>query len=101
MWSVWKTLSARESAAKEAYEEAGVSGDVAPDPLGSYRVKKWGAHCEVLVFPMKVSDVLAEEDWEERHRGRHWVAPEQAAVMLKEKRLRKLVKRLPDYLGSA
>lgn len=92
-------LSPQESAAKEAYEEAGVSGEIAAEPLGSYKVKKWGAKCTVAVYPMKVSSMLTEDEWEESHRGRHWVSPEQAALWLKEKALRKLVKKLPARLG--
>jgi len=87
-------LSPRESAAKEALEEAGIEGEVADAALGSYTCEKWGATCTVAVYPMKVTRLIAEEDWEERHRGREWVSPEKAARELKQRELAPLVKKL-------
>jgi len=87
-------LSPRESAAKEAREEAGIEGEIAETELGSYTCEKWGATCTVAVYPMEVTRVIPEEDWEERHRGREWVSPEKAASQLKQRELRPLVKKL-------
>ena len=87
-------LSPRESAAKEAREEAGIEGVIAETALGSYTCEKWGATCTVAVYPMEVTRVIPEEDWEERHRGREWVSPEKAASQLKQRELRPLVKKL-------
>ena len=87
-------LSPRESAAKEAREEAGIEGEIAETALGSYTCEKWGATCTVAVYPMKVTRVIPEEDWEECHRGREWVSPEKAASQLKQTELRPLVKKL-------
>ena len=87
-------LSPQESAAKEAMEEAGIEGEVADTALGSYTCEKWGATCTVAVYPMKVTRVIPEEEWEERHRGREWVTPDMAASKLKQKELRPLVKKL-------
>jgi phosphohistidine phosphatase len=91
-------LSPQESAAKEALEEAGVEGEVADSPLGSYVYEKWGATCTVTVYPMKVTRLVPEDEWEERHRGRQWVSPEKAARELKQKELRSLVKKLEATL---
>jgi phosphohistidine phosphatase len=91
-------LSPRESAAKEAWEEAGIEGEVAEAALGSYTCEKWGATCTVVVYPMKVTRVIPEEEWEESHRGREWVSPEKAAAQLKQKELRPLVKKLNAQL---
>jgi phosphohistidine phosphatase len=87
-------LSPRESAAKEALEEAGIEGEVAETALGSYTCEKWGATCTVAVYPMKVTRVISEDEWEESHRGREWVNPELAANKLKQQELRPLVKKL-------
>lgn len=87
-------LSPRESAAKEALEEAGIEGEVADTALGSYTCEKWGATCTVSVYPMKVTRLIAEQDWEESHRGREWVSPEKAARELKQRELAPLVKQL-------
>ena len=87
-------LSPRESVAKEALEEAGIEGEVADTALGSYTCEKWGATCTVSVYPMKVTRLIAEQDWEESHRGREWVSPEKAARELKQRELAPLVKQL-------
>ena len=55
-------LSPRESAAKEAWEEAGIEGEIAETALGSYSCEKWGATCTVAVYAMKVTRVIAEEE---------------------------------------
>jgi phosphohistidine phosphatase len=91
-------LSPQESAAKEALEEAGIEGEVADTALGSYTCEKWGATCTVAVYPMKVTRVIPEQEWEENHRGREWVTPEQAASQLKQEELRPLVKKLEAML---
>lgn len=87
-------LSAEDSAAKEAWEEAGVSGEILQPDLGRYRYEKWGAECTVTVFPMKVQHVVPEADWEESHRGREWVSPEAAKARLKQKALVPMIQEL-------
>lgn len=84
-------LSAQESAAREAEEEAGVRGPVHPDAIGTYRYEKWGATCEVAVYPMKVTDILNVDIWEESHRQRRWVAPDIAARHIKEDGLKAMI----------
>ena len=91
-------LSPQESAAKEALEEAGIEGEVAATALGSYTCEKWGATCTVAVYPMKVTRVIPDEEWEESHRGREWVTPGQAARQLKQEELRPLVNKLEAML---
>lgn len=91
-------LSAQESAAKEALEEAGVEGEVADSAVGSYTCEKWGATCTVAVYPMKVTRLIPEEEWEERHRGRQWLSSNKAARQLKQKELGPLVKKLESML---
>ncbi|SNT27958.1 NUDIX domain-containing protein [Tropicimonas sediminicola] len=83
--------SAQDSAAHEAEEEAGILGEVAAEPLGRYEVAKWGATCTVTVYPMKVTRVLGEDRWKERHRTRIWASPEQAVARLRDDGLRALV----------
>ena len=71
-------LSATESALREAWEEAGVRGELAGPPLGTYRYRKWGGHCTVTVHAM----VVAEEAlrWPEQEvRERRWFGAVEAA----------------------
>ena len=62
-------LAGGELAAKEAFEEAGLLGEVRPASLGSYRYSKALRHgaelpCRVEVFALDVAEMLAE--WPER-----------------------------------
>ena len=93
-------LTLQESAAQEAWEEAGVEGEVETLPLGSYRYEKWGGECTVHVYPMQVNRMLEEEAWEESHRGREWVSPKQAMLQLKQNELRPLIEALVKQLGK-
>ena len=69
-------MTPQASAAKEAREEAGVEGTVDGPSLGAFTYEKWGARVTCEVFPMLVTTVLDESEWEEPHRGRAWVPPE-------------------------
>jgi phosphohistidine phosphatase len=93
-------MSPQESAAREAAEEAGVEGIVATEPLGSYVYTKWGADCTCQVYPMQVTRELSAAEWPERHRGRFWVSPEEAATRLRQPELAPMVRVLAARLGT-
>jgi phosphohistidine phosphatase len=102
-WGVPKGISdpgqtLQESAAQEALEEAGAKGEVGTLPLGSYTYKKWGAKCLVHVYPMAVSHLLPESAWQESHREREWLSPQQAIERIKHKQLRPMIKALVKQL---
>ena len=88
-------LTPAESAAQEAFEEAGVRGPVDPAPLGAYSYSKRRRNgvsvpTEVQLFAMRVSDEL--EEWPERsQRERRWFSPEEAAQAVDEPDLRALL----------
>jgi len=88
------------TAAVEAYEEAGIKGDLLPQPIGSYRYgKHMGAGgddvpCEVTVFPMR--SVTQSKDWPERSKRRlQWFARTQAASQVEEEELADLIVNIP------
>ncbi len=72
-----------ESAAHEAYEEAGVEGDIEQTPIGSYILPVTPERpkpVQVQIFPMRVTH--QNENWKEKgQRYRHW------AVLTEAKRL--------------
>src|SRR5262249_53676649 len=69
--------TAAEMALQEAWEEAGLTGVLQPEPLGSFTYQKYGGTCHVTVFLMSVAQ--AAEDWPERTlRERIWVSPREA-----------------------
>lgn len=79
--------TAGETALVETWEEAGLVGTLAPEPVGSYVYHKNGAPHHVVVFLMNVSDVLA--DWPERgHRQRLWLPFADAVERVSEAALR-------------
>ena len=89
-------LSLAESAAHEALEEAGVVGDVAPEPLGLYhyvKEKKDGVlmPCDVAIFALEVTH--RRRTWPEKGvRQCLWLTPEQAAARVTEPGLRQALR---------
>jgi 8-oxo-dGTP pyrophosphatase MutT (NUDIX family) len=82
-----------ESAAKEAYEEAGVKGRANPKLLGEYQYKKWGGTCVVQVFGLEVTKVL--DSWPEGGvRQRKWLSKDRAVELLEEADLKKMLREL-------
>jgi 8-oxo-dGTP pyrophosphatase MutT (NUDIX family) len=90
-------LEAGESAAKEAYEEAGVRGELSQAPVGAYSYRKWGVQLDVDVYLLRVTAVL--DVWPEDRR-RRWLSPVRAAELLRELDLRRLVVAAPLLLAS-
>ena len=62
---VEKGLSPSESAAKEAYEEAGLIGVVHHKEAGQYRYRKFGKSFSVQVYPLFIETML--DEWDEMH----------------------------------
>lgn len=85
----------RGTAAREALQEAGITGRVSKAPIGSYTYIKRGIGgqnwpCSVDVFPMRVRKELA--DWREREqRTRQWFSFIEAADLVVEPGLRTLI----------
>ncbi len=92
-------LTPPESAAKEAWEEAGVRGRLRSEPLGSYRYRKWEGRCTVEVFLLEVESVA--ERWPEEHRTRRWAGVEDAARAVREPDLQSLIRAVPSALAPA
>lgn len=92
-------LSEAESAMQEAYEEAGIRGDVSAAPIGSYAYSKWGATCVVAVFLLDVHTVL--DTWPEAlFRQRRWLPVAAAAQAVEEPDLRAMILALPTLISA-
>lgn len=92
-----KRLKDPDAAAREAKEEAGVSGKVSRKPLGSFLYFKRqtdGFHeVKVAVYLFKVSKV--RKQWEEAdQRKRKWLSSREAALLVQEPALVTLIKQL-------
>ena len=84
-------LGPLDSAVQEAWEEAGVEGNVSPRTLGSYEYDKWGGTCSVQVYPL-LGERLAQT-WPERHRDRRWFEIAEAASRVDEPELKAIITR--------
>jgi 8-oxo-dGTP pyrophosphatase MutT (NUDIX family) len=83
--------TAAEMALQEAWEEAGLSGVLRPEPVGTFLYEKYGGTCHVTVFLMTVTDVA--EDWPERGlRQRAWLSPAEAVRRIDDIGLRAILR---------
>jgi 8-oxo-dGTP pyrophosphatase MutT (NUDIX family) len=94
-WPI-KRLTPSKSAAREAFEEAGVRGKIGARPIGNFRYKKAAnetgadADCEIKVFPLLVRRQSAT--WPESgQRMIQWVDPEKAISLIREPELKSIV----------
>jgi 8-oxo-dGTP pyrophosphatase MutT (NUDIX family) len=94
-WPI-KGLRPAKSAAREAFEEAGVTGRIGAKPVGLFTYDKLvdeaGAQttCEVKVYPLLVK--RQSEVWpESQQRTTQWVEPSRAIAMIKEPDLKKIL----------
>ncbi len=84
-----------ECAALEAFEEAGVRGNVAPEVLGSFHHRKQLKSgemvvCRVQVFALEVTE--AHDEWSEKaDRELAWCSIEEALARVGDGRLRRLI----------
>ena len=110
-WSIpkgWpsKGLTPSKSAAREAFEEAGVIGKIGARPIGGFRYTKVEnagdaeAECEVKVFPLLVkrqSLIWPESD----QRAVQWVDPEKAISLIGEPELKAIVAAFAKRVAAA
>jgi len=89
-------LSNADSAAREAYEEAGLLGDIEPVPVGAFAYEKARKGEEALssfsveVYRLRVDRQLTY--WPEAsQRSLVWVSPAQAQTMITNASLRALI----------
>jgi 8-oxo-dGTP pyrophosphatase MutT (NUDIX family) len=83
--------TACEIALQESWEEAGLTGVLQREPVGSYVYQKYGSTHHVLVFILHVTD--SAERWpEEALRRRVWLRPSEALERLDDPGLRDLIR---------
>ncbi len=99
----WTEKGMKDSAAAalEAFEEAGVKGNVSSKPIGSYNYTKiigpgFALACAVDVYPLEVKKHL--KDWPEKsQRERLWMSSGEAANRVAEPALADILRRFrPD-----
>jgi 8-oxo-dGTP pyrophosphatase MutT (NUDIX family) len=98
-----KGKAPHRSAAREAFEEAGVVGAIRRRSIGSFsyekRLKKGAlVECEVLVFALRVKG--QNNKWPERkEREVKWLSARAAAKAVREPQLGEIIRRLARTCG--
>lgn len=94
--------TAWECAAIEAAEEAGVTGEIETQPIGSYRTSAsadGGSLADVDIYPLRVE--LQLEVWKEMdQRLRHWAVLDEARRLMADPALGRLATKLHRRLLS-
>ena len=89
-------LSPSDNAAREAFEEAGVTGKVSARPVGTYHYLKekkdgTGVPCSVDVYALAVTKQL--DDWPEKNvRELAWMSVDQAVAQISEPGVRPILR---------
>ena len=88
--------SPREAALKECAEEAGISGTIVGEAVGSYPDRRRKRPCSVEMFLLRDGGGAI---WKEREsRERHWCGVDEASELLREEPVRGLLTRALELL---
>lgn len=96
-------MTAWDSAAMEALEEAGVVGEISQVAVGSYRASSGGSGATLIdvdLYPLRVTEQL--DEWREKgQRLRHWATLEEAKRLLADRSLSRLAEKVEAMHRSA
>ncbi len=92
-----KLMSPEKSAAKEAFEEAGVLGDVSKKFFAEYEYNKRGNKCHVRVYPLEVSKILVE--WDEMDKRDRRIVEVGAAIQLIKKEQKGILRKFQKMIN--
>jgi len=88
--------SPREAALKECAEEAGISGTIVGEAVGSYPDRRRKRPCSVEMFLLRYE---GEVIWKEQDsRQRHWCGFDEASELLRKEPVRELLARALELL---
>jgi phosphohistidine phosphatase len=82
-----------ESAVKEAFEEAGLIGNIDETISWQFRFRKWGGICDVKLYPMQVEKEL-EDFPENKVRAKKWLSVKDAVKLVKFEKVKECIKEL-------
>ena len=85
--------TAANSAAKEAWEEAGVCGIMENTAIASYTTRKWGCVCRVKIFLMRVTQEFADYP-EIMQRQRQWMSIAEAIQQVEKKKIKRILEQV-------
>lgn len=96
-WPI-KGLSPAETAAREAYEEAGLGGQISKKPIGEFNYDKrlndgTSQPCRVEVYALE--RMIQHREWpEQSQRKRKWFSVPEAAEAVQEPELKQIIRKL-------
>lgn len=94
-----RAMDSPDSAAKEAWEEAGVLGQVDANKIGTYEYHKRAKTYQVEVFLLSVETVL--KDWPEAStRKRQWLGVTKAVKQVESAELKRILKSSSNQITS-
>jgi 8-oxo-dGTP pyrophosphatase MutT (NUDIX family) len=97
--SISTGMTAWDSAAKEALEEAGVTGQIAKEPAGSYQNSDKGMVVDVDLYPLRVD--AQHETWDEMdQRLRHWALLAETRRLLDDRSLVRIAESFHKQLAT-
>ena len=82
----------QETAIKEAWEEAGVEGEIEGIEFARFEQRKWGGKCTIRVFILKVQAAL--DTWPENDTRVRRILPVREALELIVKRQKPVIQKL-------
>jgi 8-oxo-dGTP pyrophosphatase MutT (NUDIX family) len=85
-------MTPQDSAAKEAFEEAGIRGTVSADLFGTYQYQKWEGTCRVRLYLMRVNEEC--DVWPESFRTREWLTIDDAIERIEHSELKAILQNL-------
>jgi len=92
---IHRFLGAARSAAREAYEEAGVRGKIADDPVARYRQLKLISSDMMMPMLVEAFPLCVEEElpsWPEQgQRTRRWVTAKAMRKLVRDKAIRRML----------
>ncbi|GAB4318714.1 MAG: hypothetical protein Kow0059_12400 [Candidatus Sumerlaeia bacterium] len=93
-------LTPAEAAAREGFEEAGVQGKIASEPLGVYEYIRGQTKFRVTLYPLEV--VMIWDTWPEHsERRRRWTPVERLDAFVKNPTLLEVLRMLRPALERA
>jgi 8-oxo-dGTP pyrophosphatase MutT (NUDIX family) len=96
-WPI-KGLSPAQAAAREAYEEAGLGGQVSKKPIGAFEYGKRLANGQVQPTRVQVfalEQMVQHKDWPEQgQRKLQWFSVPEAAEAVQEPELKDIIRKL-------
>ena len=90
--------SPKEAAIREAWEEAGIEGEMDPHEFARFQQKKWEGTCTIRVYRMSVKSIL--DKWPEQDTRQRKIVSVNDALQIIVKRQKPVIAKLLSEMSS-